>query len=787
MDLSSSCDSQRELVVRGEARAEGSRAAKPSTSRYGSPTGRPGAARHLVLLVGALISVLLVTLGILSFEIHTLKRPSSAGELPGVCVAKECTVAAAQMLDSMDMDADPCRDFFRYACGNFNDRYYLPEGQNQVSQFTLAGQVNDMMILQALDGNSSGGASSEEASDALAKARKYYDQCMDLREMNRLGISPVLDLLAIPDFLLKFGAEVGQTHNFTRRELVFGALRELQQRHVRILVDFWVGQDRYNSSEIQVHVRQGLLGLPDSSYYETGRHEEGSRSGSKHARILQAYKNLLWEGLRLLESRTVKKFDEEGSADEIESLVAFESRIAGCHMPKESLNQPILTHNPMEVEAAEIVFPFGWRKFIQNMSGPANYTGKINIETPSALSCMTRVMDETPIEDMALYMKVMILLHRGELLDNAIREWRYKFNLQTTGVSGAGPRWRQCMDLVTSHQRYGFALTKPYVQRAFGRESKEEVEDIFEKVEEAFLDQLPSVEWLGEKTRKVAAKKARAMKKHLGYPDWVMDDEKVAKFYENVSVDGTFFENTVSLFKAHQDRVFARLFPNASEPMVDPEDLWILSPTEINAYYSVFSNTIAFPAGVLHPPFFTQGAPMPLNYGSLGTFVAHEFTHAFDSNGRKFDENGEGLDWWTDKDDEHFEERAKCFVDQYSKFELYGHRNNGNLTLPENLADNAGMQLAFRAFTKELETSKTNRLPSTPFTPHQLFFLGFAQSWCSNIKEDKALMSMKADPHSLPQFRVNGVVSNSVEFSKAFQCKPSSPLNPARKCNLWLG
>lgn len=795
-----------------------------------------------VFAIGLLVSVvsaLVITLGILSYEIHVLRRtsdsegsPTASSSSDSVCLTEECTVASAQVLERIDAEADPCADFFQYACGGFNDQYYLPKGQTHVSQFSVAAQRNDMMILHSIDANASlpgtarafsSGAHSGREDDARTKAKKYYDGCLDTRQMDRRGIAPIEDLLAIPDFLLTYASGRGGNTSgspFSKRGLVFGALRELQKRHIRILTDTYISEDR-ETAEMVLNVRQGLLGLPDATYFTGPKTNTttAAAAGRKHAKILKAYEASLLQGLNLLESRTVQAFSSATDAA-VKSMIAFETKIAACHVPKEVLlAQPLLTHNPMTIEEAEVLYPFGFSEFIESVSGRSNYTGRINVETPSALACMARVLDEAAIEDIALYMKTIILMHRSEILDRDLRRWSYRFNLATRGESGEGPRWRQCMDLVSSHQRFGWAISKPYVARAFSRESKAQVQEILENLEVAFMDLLPSVTWMEPSTRDYAVRKARAMKKHMGYPDWILDDAKVSgscslslslscfdtfshslilfavflfqvnAYYENVTVeDGMFYENTIALMKDHQRKSFEKLFESANATGSDDEDSydWIMSPTEINAYYSALTNTIAFPAAILQSPFFTEKAPLPLNYGSIGTFIGHEFTHGFDNNGRKYGLDGRLEDWWMDQDDEHFEERAQCFVDQYGSYEIHGHFLDGNLTLAENLADNAGLALAFDAFTKAMASKKLDRLPSTPWSVNQLFFLGFAQAWCSTIKEDKALNLLRTDPHALPRFRVNGAVTNSPDFAEAFQCPLGTPMNPERtRCELW--
>ena len=780
-DLSSSFDSQSPLTLGASAGHEPAPDGFAGKDQDADPVvARRWLRRKRALslgLIAAVLAAMVTTIGILSSEIHSLRHPPhSSSESSGECLTPECIDASAVLMDGANLSADPCQDFYAYACGGFVDRHYMPHGRGGASQFTIATRDNDMVILQSLE---EGGPTEGHGGRALAKARKYYQQCMDTKAMDARGVSPILDLLTIPDFLVDVD---NSSANFTKEEVVFGAIRELQQRHLRIFTDFYVGEDRLSGNETMVNVRQGILGLLDASYYRRPGKNDTEAVTKRNAAILQAYKALLWKGLRLLETRTahsVSTFSAKGSGDEVEAVVAFETRLAGCHSPKENLQDPRQTHNPMPVEEAEEIFPLGWRTFLAGMpGGPSNYTGRINVETPDALRCVTRVLGETPMEVIALYMKIVILLHRAEILDKDLRQWKYQFNLETTGNSGHGPRWRQCMDLVQSYQRFGFAITKAYTEhRGFGEEGRREVISMFEGVERAFLDTLPEVGWMEPDTKTYAAEKARRMKKHLGYPEWAMDDVQVERYFEDVEVeDGKFYENTVALMGDHQRRNFEDL-PSGDRPRRGRGGhRWGMSPTEVNAYYSPTKNSMNFPAGILNPPFYTTGAPLALNYGSLGAFIGHEFLHGFDSTGRKYGADGTLRDWWTEREEAEYERLTSCFVGQYERFEVAGHRVDGEVTLGENIADNGGAALAWRAWKRAGGGSGGgNVLPGSPWTAEQVFWVGFGQNFCTVESEEMAIHSLK-DEHSPSRFRVQGVTANSEAFAKAFGCPvPKEP------------
>jgi endothelin-converting enzyme/putative endopeptidase len=219
------------------------------------------------------------------------------------------------------------------------------------------------------------------------------------------------------------------------------------------------------------------------------------------------------------------------------------------------------------------------------------------------------------------------------------------------------------------------------------------------------------------------------------------------------------------------------------ETPVDPNE-WYMTPPTVNAYYSPLENNINFPAGILQPPFFDPKLDVAVNLGAIGAVIGHELTHGFDDSGRRFDAQGNLRDWWTEKDARLFEERANCIVEQYGSYTATDDMKvNGKLTLGENVADNGGLRIAYMALMDMLSGKDSQRIDG--FTPEQRFFLGWGQIWCMNQTPESARMQTTVDPHSPAQYRVNGVVSNSPEFRKAFACKEGQPMVREHACRVW--
>ncbi len=273
-------------------------------------------------------------------------------------------------------------------------------------------------------------------------------------------------------------------------------------------------------------------------------------------------------------------------------------------------------------------------------------------------------------------------------------------------------------------------------------------------------------------TKKRALEKLQAVSNKIGYPDKWRD-------YSSLKVvRGDALGNSIRAGEFESRYEMAKI----GKP-VDPKE-WGMTPPTVNAYYNASMNNINFPAGILQPPFFDAKADDAVNYGGIGAVIAHELTHGFDDQGRKYDAKGNLIDWWTAQDAKEFEKRAQCFVDQYASYTaVAGVKLNGKLTLGENAADNGGLRLAFMALMDSLEGKPREKIDG--FSPEQRFFLSWGQVWCQNVTDEQARLRATTDPHSPGEYRVNGVVSNMPEFQKAFGCRAGQPMVRANACRVW--
>ncbi|XP_061493454.1 endothelin-converting enzyme 2 isoform X2 [Rhineura floridana] len=341
------------------------------------------------------------------------------------------------------------------------------------------------------------------------------------------------------------------------------------------------------------------------------------------------------------------------------------------------------------------------------------------------------------------------------------------------------PRWQTCIS--NTDDTLGFALGALFVKATFDRHSKEIAEDMIAEIRTAFEESLDQLDWMDEKTRQAAKEKADSIYDMIGFPEFILDDKELDDVYDGYEVsEDSFFQNMLNFYN------FSARFMADQLRKPPNRDQWNMTPQTVNAYYLPTKNGIVFPAGILQAPFYAHNHPKALNFGGIGVVMGHELTHAFDDQGREYDKEGNLRPWWQNSSLEAFQNRTACMVEQYSKYLVNGEHVNGKQTLGENIADNGGLKAAYNAYKVWLKKNgEEKHLPSVDLTSHQLFFLGFAQVWCSVRTPESSHEGLVTDPHSPDKFRVIGTLSNSRDFLEHFECPIGSLMNPGKHCEVW--
>lgn len=523
---------------------------------------------------------------------------------------------------------------------------------------------------------------------------------------------------------------------------------------------FGARQDFHDARQMIAVVDQSGLGLPDRDYY--------FKTDPKSVETRKRYVEYVQKMLQLLGD------PPEAAAKSAQSIMELETDLAKSSMDRVQRRDPHnLDHKMKRDELANLAPGFGFERYFST-SGAPPFT-ELNVSNPDFFRKLNALFDSVPLERWKSYLRWHLVRIAAPTLPGAFVKQQFAFESQVlTGQKEIESRWKRCAKF--TDRDLGEALGKPFVETAFGVEGKERTQKMVQAIEAALGKDIQTLPWMTEATKKRALEKLKAIANKIGYPEKWRDygAVKVARneFFGNVSRAAEF---------EHKRRV-----SKIGQPVDRLE--WNMTPPTVNAYYSSSLNDINFPAGILQPPFYDTRIDDAINYGGIGAVIGHELTHGFDDQGRKFDAEGNLKDWWSDADGKEFEKRASCIADEYAQFVAVRDPPNdvmlnGKLTLGENTADNGGLRIALMAL-RDMVAGKRQE-PIDGYTPEQRVFLGFAGIWCQNQTKEHARTQALTDPHSLGQYRVNGVVQNMPEFQTAFSCKADQPMVRKNPCRVW--
>jgi len=644
----------------------------------------------------------------------------------------------------MDTTADPCVDFYRYACGNWSKLYPIPNDSPESDQFYNLAQYNRQVLRGILEK----AAADDPSRDATTqKIGDYYAACMDEAAVQKKALAPLQP-------------ELDRINAVTRKDQLPELLAHYQLINVNAFLGFGSQTDFKDATKNIAAASQGGLGLPEKDYY--------FRPGAKDEEIRKQYVQHVANMLRLLGS------SQAGAAKEAAAIMKLETALARVSLDVTSQRDPNNVYHMMPNKGLQALTPvFNWERLYSATGSPA-FT-EINVAEPEFFKGMNQVIATTDLATIKAYLRWQLVSSiSGLFLPKALDEEKFDFGgHKLAGVPQQQPRWKRCVR--STDEALPEALGKAYVEQQFSATSKEKALQMIRDIEAAMDRDIESLDWMSPATKARAKEKLHLIANKVGYPDKWRDYSKLE------IVRGDALGNNLRAAEFESRRQLAKI----GKP-VDRQE-WLTSTPTVNAFYNANMNDINFPAGVLQPAFFDTTQPDAVNYGHIGLFMGHEITHGFDDEGRQFDGHGNLDDWWTKEDAAKFTEKAQCIVDEYSRFSVGDTKINGNLTLGENTADNGGMRLAYMAFLARAaqESVDLEKKSADGYTPVQELFLGFAQNWCSQWRPELERLVATTDPHAPDRFRTNGVLVNMPEFGKAFGCKAGQPMAPEKVCRVW--
>jgi endothelin-converting enzyme/putative endopeptidase len=667
-------------------------------------------------------------------------QPPPVMQMPADKISGEPPAPTGVDKSALDPSVKPCDDFYQYACGNWMKATQIPADESSWSRsFNVIHDRNEEILHQILESYAKGENQSEPYAKALGD---FYGSCMDEAAIEAAGVKPLepwfkaIDAVNSPAALTKLLGRM-------QAELGSG-----------IVFDIGAAQDFTDANQVLGQIWQAGLGMPERDYYLDAK--------PKFAELRQKYEAHVAAMLQLAGDK-----DDKAKAS-AKKIMEIETQLAKASMTKEDLRKPKLyAHRTVKADLAKTAPGIDWNAWLDGAK--AKDVKLFNVGQPDFLKAAGGMFTKTPIADWKTYLRWHILRIHGNELSAKFVDEKFKWRKELTGADKLPARWKRCVRTIDGLM--GEALAQPFVKKTLGNEGKANVVGMVQAIEKVMHGNIEHIGWMDEPTKKAAFAKLAKIGNKIAYPDKWRDYSKLE------IVKGNYVQNSQKAEAFEYGRQLAKM-----DKPVDRSE-WQMSPPTVNAYYDPQLNEMVFPAGILQPPFYSNATPRPTNYGGIGMVMGHELTHGFDDEGRQFDADGNLKDWWAKSVNDEFERRASCVKKQFDDYTvLDGVHINGELTLGENIADLGGVKLGLKALQAQPPLPPGGK---PEFSQEQEYFLGFAQGWCTKMRDEQLRTLVATNPHSPPHLRVNGPLSNLPEFAKAFSCEANAKMMKKDRCEVW--
>jgi putative endopeptidase len=643
---------------------------------------------------------------------------------------------------AIDKSADPCSDFYQYACGNWTKDNPVPHDQVRwVRSLSLLRERYLYELRHEL-----ARAAAKPASPLEKQYGDFFAACMDVEELQKKGLEPLKPALE----------RIAALNDSKGIAALIGDLAAAGDPAPLFRLD--VEPAPKDSTKPILSLFPGGVTLLERETY----------GGANSEKIFERYEGHIVRVLMLTGERTRAALTQ--AMREAVAVRGIETALARASTKRAESADHVLTLADLEKLAPD----FDFSAYFSRVTTRPIET--LNVANPDYLKTVNELIGSVSIDSWKAYFRSHILDEQAEALPKESRDEDHAFWEAEVGIQEKpAPRWRQCAAI--TDQAFGEAFAQEWVKRNFPPAAKAGTERLVEALEKALGEEIDNLPWMSEETKKSAEGKLAAIRNKIGHPQKWRD-------YSGLKVDRHDF-----LGDLHREALFERnyMLSKLDRP-VDPDE-WDMAATALKARYDRSMNSLTIPAGLVQPPFFDRAADPAVNFGGMGVAAAHELIHGFDALGSIYDERGNVRDWWSPDDRKGFAEAMSCEVAQVREAVPQSDdapRPLNNLVVADSTAFDGGLRIAFRALTEALVAQgKSADNKSDGYTESQRFFLSFAQSSCENQTFLSAHQSQAADPYSVGHVRVNGAVQNFEEFGKAFQCTKGTPLYPEKSCRVW--
>ena len=640
-------------------------------------------------------------------------------------------------IKAIDPSADPCSDFYQFACGGWLARNPIPHDRSSWAVYQQMRDLNQKRVMEILEQ-----AEQEAKSQDERKVGDYYAACSDEKTIEKKDLDPL-------------HAELERIGAIKNSDDLAEAVAHLHTLGSDALFATYSDQKLGDATKVIAVLDQSTLNLPDPSYYLSDDLENRKNREEYRAHLEKEF--------------VLLGKNPQQAAESAEDVLRIETALARASLtPVERRDRKAWYHEMRLADLQKLAPAFPWQRYFAAIG--VDPGGDLNVSVPKYTQTVDELVAKAPISTWKNYLRWELVRLATPAMPSRFREAEFDFyGKALRGVKEQKSRPQQCEEL--TNRDLGEIIGKVYAERYFSPQTKQHVLDMVARLRKAMQQDFEESSWMSPATKAEALKKLELLHAMIGYPDHWRD-------YSGLEIRrGDALGNA---FRGQQFE-FRRVMTKIGKPVDRGEFYELVQGVE--GYHDNPLNVIVFTAGILQPPFFDPRMGDAVNLGLAGAVIGHEMSHAFDDKGHLFDGEGNMRNWWTPEDSKNYDQRAACFVRQYSSYTAVDDvKVNGQLTLGENIADNGGLQLAWLGF-QSLPSQHAAVVDG--YTPEQRFFLGWSQWRCVTATEKTAKEWARRDNHSPGRWRVNGVVSNMAAFAQAYHCKAGDAMVNKERCRIW--